>query len=435
MKSMKLLVSLLLIGSFAQAQTFFSNVLLESISYSNARAHALGGVAMAEWGHPSAVTSNPALGGGMTGFTFGLTSKGIHLRERRSFPVQDTFGDFLTDNDYVHNRYWILDGGFVAGYGQKSWSVMVGYNPVNNLNYTYKEEIRTATYDYNRDPLVGYHNVSFSGMVNGLSVGGAWNPQQAKWLNLGVSATKLMGKNIERGFGVTVLDRPDDRLASDTTTFSLIESDFQGGVDIRLGTVISLSDRHAFHLAYTFSGDEEFEYPGVIALMDTTLMMPAYHVDHSVHKQTVKRPNTLSMGYRYIPENILKTEIFVQTDLTFWNDLRFEYQGEDTTTFNPDWDNTWAFKTGVEHVFSSGIPIRLGWSYTKSPIRNELHQSKIHFGTGYHIERLILDLNVSWYESIYHYNDLFPIEGEVRVSRDKVREAGVQVMATMTYSL
>ncbi len=432
---MKILAGILLVGSLAYSQTFYSNVLLNSAPYSNARANALGGVTLAESEHPSAITSNPAVAAGMNGIRFSLTGKGLHLRERRSFPVQDTFGDFLTDNDYVHNRYWIHDAGFVAGYGRGDWSFMLGYTPVSNLNYTYEEEIRSATYDYNRDPLVGYHQVSFSGQINGLSAGGTWTPAMAEWLSVGVSATKLMGSRIERGFGVTVLDRPDDRLASDTTTYFLIESDFQGGMDVRMGAGFNISKRHTLQLAYTLAGDVEFENTGVVARMDSSLMMPAYSVDRSVIKQNIQRPHSLSLGIRYIPENILKTELFAQADLTFWNGLEYEYQGTDTNMFKPGWDNTWTVRGGAEHVFSSGIPMRAGWSYTKSPVRNELNRSEIHFGTGYHIERLILDLNVSWYETIYHYNDLFPIEDEVRISRDKVREAGVRVMATLTYSL
>lgn len=432
---MKILAGILLIASLAHGQTFYSNVLLNSNPYHSARANALGGTALAEWGHPSALTSNPAVAVDMPGFRFALTGKGWHLRERRSFPVQDTFGDFLTDNDYVHNRYWISDAGFFAGYGRSNWSVLLGYTPVKNLNYTYEEEIRSATYDYNRDPLVGYHQVNFSGQINGLSVGGAWSPSALEWLQVGVSATKLMGDRIERGLGVTVLDRPDARLASDTTTYSLFDTDFQGGIDLRTGLVFNLTKRHTLQLAYTLAGEIEFENPGVVTHMDSSLMMPAYTVDRSIVKQTVQRPNTLSMGLRYIPENILKTELFAQADLTLWGELENEYQGVDTTTFSPDWDHCWAFRIGAEHVFSSGIPVRAGFSYTESPIRNELNRSEIHFGTGYQIETLVLDLNVSWYESIYHYNDLFPIEGEVRVSRDKVREAGVRVMATLTYSL
>ncbi len=429
----KILVGVLLTGSFALGQSFYANVLLDSEPYFSARARALGGVSLAEMAHPSSLTSNPAVASGMQGFHIALTGKGLHLRERRSFPVQDTFGDFLTDNDYVHNRYWTLDAGFLLGYGGSGWTAMLGYTPVTNLDYTYEEEIRSATYDYNRDPLVGYHQVSFSGEISALSAGVSWSPLDL--MSVGVSASLLNGRDIERGLGVTVLDRPDDRLASDTTTFKLFSSDFEGGADLRLGSVFHLSPRHTAHLSYTVAGDVEFENPGVIARMDTNLVMPEYSVNNRVVTQTVRRPSMFSAGFRYIPENILKTEIFAQADLTLWSQYESEYAGQDTTAFKPDWENTWTLRAGVEHVFSSGIPMRAGWSYSKSPVRNELNRSEVHFGTGYQIEALSLDLNVSWYESIYHYNDLFPIEGEVRVSRDKVREAGVRVMATMTYSL
>jgi long-subunit fatty acid transport protein len=431
--SIKILTGVLTMSTLVFGQTFYSNVLLNGESYYNARARALGGVSLAEMAHPSSLTSNPAVAVGMKGFHLAITGKGLHLRERRSFPVQDTFGDFLTDNDYVHNRYWNIDAGFLLGYGGSVWTAMLGYTPVSNLNYTYEEEIRSATYDYNRDPLVGYHQVEFGGQISGLSAGMSWSP--LKQLGVGISATLLTGRDIERGLGVTVLDRPDERLASDTTTFNLISSDFQGGMDLRVGSLVHLSKRHTIHLAYTLAGDVEFENPGVIARMDSNLVMPVYSVDKNVLKQTVKRPSTFSVGFRYIPENILKTELFAQADLTLWNQFESEYAGRDTSNFKPDWDNTWTIRGGVEHVFSSGIPMRAGWSYSKSPVRNELNRSDVHFGTGYQIESLTLDLNVSWYEMIYHYNDLFPIEGEVRVSRDKVREAGVRVMATLTYSL
>jgi len=428
----KILTGILLMTVMAFGQSFYSNVLLGSNPYITARAVSLGGSTLSESGHPFSVVSNPAVGSGMKGLLISLTGNGLHLRERRSFPVQDSFGDFLADNDYVHNRYWATTAGFAVGYGGSNWVAMAAYTPVSDLKYTYEEEVRSSTFDYNRDPLAGYHQVKFQGLIGGVSGGLSYSP--VKQLSLGLSGTMLTGSNIERGLGVTVLDVPDMRLASDTTTFQWLSSELTGGMDMRFGLVFHAGARHTFHAAYTIAGDIELENPGVIAVMDTNLVMPAWTVDKDVVKQKTQRPSALSVGFRYIPENILKTELFAQADLTMWSQYQSEYFGTDTTQFNPNWENTWTVRAGVEHVFSSGIPMRAGWTYTKSPVRNELNLSEISFGTGYRIEALFLDLNVSWYETIYRYNDLFPIENEIRISRDKVREAGVRVMTTLTYS-
>ena len=428
----KILTGILLVAAMVFGQSFYSNVLLEPNAPVTARAVSLGGSTLAETGNPFSAVSNPAVGSGMKGMHFSFTGNGLHLRERRSFPIQDSFGDFLADNDYVHNRYWSTTAGFALGYGGTNWTAMAAYTPVSDLRYTYEEEVRSSTFDYNRDPLVGYHQVKFQGLIGGISGGISYSP--IKQLSLGVSGTMLSGTNIERGLGVTVIDIPDIRLASDTTTFEWISSELGSGFDMRLGVVVGAGSRHTFHASYTIAGDIELENPGVIALMDTTLVMPEWVFDKSVVKQKSSRPSALSLGFRYIPENILKTEVFAQADLTLWSRFQSEYFGSDTTLFDPNWQNTWTVRAGVEHVFSSGVPMRAGWTYGRSPVRNELNRSEISFGTGYRIEALLLDLNVSWYETIYRYNDLFPIENEVRISRDKVRETGVRVMATLTYS-
>lgn len=430
--ALKILTGILLVTALAFGQSFYSNVLLGQNPHMTARAVSLGGSTLADTGHPFSLVTNPAIASGMKGLHVSLTGNGLHLRERRSFPVQDSFGDFLADNDYVHNRYWANTAGFSLGYGGSNWTAMAAFTPVTDLRYTYEEEVRSSTFDYNRDPLVGYHQVKFQGLIGGVSGGLSFTP--VKQLSLGFSGTRLVGRNIERGLGVTVIDVPDLRLASDTTTFEWLSSELAGGFDMRFGVVFQAGSRHTFHAAYTIAGDVELENPGIIAMMDTTLVMPEWVVDKSVIKQKSSRPSALSFGFRYIPENILKTELFAQADLTMWSQLQSEYFGSDTTLFVPNWKNTWTVRAGVEHVFSSGVPMRAGWTYEKSPIRNELNRSVISFGTGYQIEALSLDLNVSWYETIYRYNDLFPIEGEVRISRDKVREAGVRVMTTLTYS-
>ena len=428
----KILTGIVFVTVMAFGQSFYSNVLLSPNPYFTAKAVSLGGSTLADEGHPFSVVSNPAVGAGMKGLHLALTGNGLHLRERRSFPVQDSFGDFLADNDYVHNRYWATTAGFAFGYGGSNWTAMAAYTPVSDLRYTYEEEVRSSTYDYNRDPLVGYHQIKFQGIVGGISGGLTYSP--IKQLSLGLSGTMLNGRNIERGVGVTVIDLPDIRLASDTTTFEWLSSELAGGLDMRFGVVFHAGARHTFHAAYIIAGDVELENPGVIAMMDTTLVMPEWVVDKDVIKQKTNRPAALSLGFRYIPENILKTELFAQADLTMWSQFKSEYFGSDTALFDPNWKNTWTVRAGVEHIFSSGVPMRAGWTYSKSPVRNELNRSEISFGTGYQIEALSLDLNVSWYETIYRYNDLFPIEGEVRISRDKVREAGVRVMSTLTYS-
>ncbi|MDZ7796059.1 MAG: hypothetical protein U5N56_03030 [Candidatus Marinimicrobia bacterium] len=89
--------------------------------------------------------------------------------ERRSFPVRDSFGDFLAENDYVSNRFQKWGGDMALYYSQQGFSASAGWYTLENLKYEYREEIRSdlGTGTYNRDPLAGLHLVSFSGILHG----------------------------------------------------------------------------------------------------------------------------------------------------------------------------------------------------------------------------------------------------------------------------
>jgi len=58
----------------------------------------------------------------------------------------------------------------------------------------------------------------------------------------------------------------------------------------------------------------------------------------------------------------------------------------------------------------------------------------IHLGSGWISERVTLDVGVAIYQNMYRYDDLFPVTGEGRAVRDKVKESSVRTHLSLSYA-
>ena len=172
-KLLTLILILTLGAGSLMGQAYFQYMGLENATKNTARSLALGGNSLSLEQNPVAGLNNPAT----------LFQKGKALQlysnlnlasliERRSFPVQDSFGDYLAENDYVSNRFSKMEGDLALYYSQEGFSATVGWYSLENFNYDYQEEIRSdlGSGAYNRDPLAGYHKVKFSGMTHGYNL-------------------------------------------------------------------------------------------------------------------------------------------------------------------------------------------------------------------------------------------------------------------------
>lgn len=419
-------------------QGYFQYMGLENTPKNSARSLALGGNVMALEQHPAAGLNNPAM----------LYMPGDALRvhsnlntasfiERRSFPVQDSFGDYLAENDYVSNRYQKFEGDLALYYSQKGFSASAGWYSLENFNYDYQEEIRSdmGSGAYNRDPLAGYHKISFKGMTHGFNLALAHDIGER--FAVGYAYTKYFGAGFEEGYGVIPILN-DPKLSSSDTTYFPVSPTKGSGSNVNLGITAKVTERLQLGLSGTLAGIYTMEGTHMIAGMDSSLLLPAYSVEpDSARKVIIDRPNTYSFSLKYIPGNELKTTIYAQFDVTDWRTYAagyFDSADSLVSLFEPGYSPSWAMRAGVEHVFFTGVPLRFGFTYEKNPMNNDMNRSTINVGSGWSGENLTLDIGFLIYQNMYYYSDLFPVEDEVRATLDKVKENGLRVNFSVSYA-
>lgn len=438
-KSLIISLIVLTLGSgLLQAQAYFQYMGLEQTPKHSGRSLSLGGNALALEEHPAAGLHNPAALfkpenriGVYAGFNMAT------FTERRSFPVQDSFGDFIAENDYVSNRFQKWEGDMALYYSQEGFSASGGWFTMENLNYDYQEEIRSdlGAGAYVRDPLAGYHKVHFSGMLHGLNI--ALAHDIGKYIAVGYAYTKIIGSGVEEGFGVIPILPNDNKLASRDTTYFPAELSSGSGSDINLGIRADIGERLRAGFHAELRGIYTAEGAQITAGMDSSLMLPAYNVQSdSGYALRMYRPNTYSFSLRYIPVNELKTTLYAQLDLTDWRGyglLYYDSQDSLVARFTPSYKMGWTLRAGVEHIFFTGMPFRFGFTYEKNPMDTEMNRSSIHVGSGMVRENLRVDIGLALYQNIYHYSDLFPVEGEERATLDKVKESSLRANVSVSY--
>jgi len=420
------------------AQAYFQYMGLENTGKNTARSLALGGNSMAMEQDPAAGLNNPAMLFKRENALRVYTNLNLaSLIERRSFPVQDSFGDYLAENDYVSNRFSKMEGDLALYYSQEGFSATVGWYSLENYNYDYQEEIRSdlGSGAYNRDPLAGYHKVKFAGLTHGYNLALAHDIGER--FAVGYAYTKYFGSGFEEGYGVIPILN-DSKLASSDTTYLPANPTSGDGSIVNLGITAKVTDRLQLGLHGNLHGVYTLEGSKMIAGMDSSLLLPAYSVSpDSAYSLIIDKPNTYSLSVRYIPDNELKTVLYAQFDLTDWSSYAAGYfdSGDSLVSlFDPQYKASWAVRAGIEHVFFTGMPLRFGFTYEKNPMSHELNRSTINLGSGWSNEHITFDIGLLIYQNMYYYSDLFPVDGEVRTNLDKVKENGLRINASLSYA-
>ena len=122
------------------------------------------------------VRFNPAkLGSIKSNYEFNLQVDNSSVFERWSMPVRDSFGEFLTNADYVANEftYYNIHSGFYTSLSniiELNMGLGFHISPLTNFKYSYSEEVRGSYKiqdgEYaSKDPIVGYQNLYINGIL------------------------------------------------------------------------------------------------------------------------------------------------------------------------------------------------------------------------------------------------------------------------------
>lgn len=427
-----MVIGLVLAALPLHGQAFFERSFLPGNESSGGRDLALAGVSDASLGTASAITRNPALVLGSTpGISLFVNVRSQQLKERRSYPVVDTFNDFLADNVYVSNTNFIADGSAGLVYTRNRWALAAEYAVSNAMDYDYKEEIRSSGYDYNRDPVAGYHVIEFHNQFGKMNFGGAVNVYKS-WV-VGAGFSLLSGSSLSDGFGVVVI-KAEDRLAADDTTFFPQEYSMNSAMDLHFGFSGNMTRRLKLNAGVTLPGAIEQDNVTLLTLQDTSLLMPNYSVlSDTSTSATIQRPSVVSFGLRFTPENMLRTDVYAQVDWVNWGAYSIDYTNSNLVDFDPAYSAKTIIRGGVEHLFQTGIPFRVGLTYINHPASASLNEAIISFGSGYQSEKISLDAGIAFSENSYRFNDLFPVTGEIREAKDTVYQNKILANISLIY--
>jgi len=177
-------------------------------------------------------------------------------------------------------------------------------------------------------------------------------------------------------------------------------------------------------LIYPYSSEEE--------------SLPQNSIDAAGLISSVSRdyPGELRLGLALKAQNIIPTQIFFEFVNQNWEDLEFLFTSvtDEKTTEVFGFRNIWKISVGVEHIFFSGIPFRVGFFHDPNPIDAGMDRNWFSAGTGYQWDNLTLEISGAFANTEYQYGDLFiPLTNEERVAYDTVREGYLVGMLTLKY--
>lgn len=429
-----------------RGQSFFSPLIGDLPTISSTRQIGVGFSSWGNSGSAAALFSNPALialSDQKASFYFGMDGNSIN--EKRSFPVQDSFGDFLADNTYVVNSNWFP--GIQAGISYRllnRLNLALAFQQSASRNFRYEEEVRGSVYgQYNRDPLVGYHRLSSTGNDAQLTIGGSYR----LFVPLGIAAAfqiQLPGE-YEDKYEIEVIRSSVNLAAAETISYRS-EPTIAPLINVILGMSYDVNRRLSFAAAYKFQTTTSVENGLFHLVYDTTSLLPVFTIDSTrqIKSADYVRPSELRLSLKYEPQNIIKTAFYLEAVFQPWSKSKVEYESynegfpsafpSNLYTSSYPLRDVLKIHVALEHIFFSGVPCRIGFYHDPNPIDAGMDRNWFTAGTGYFWGNLALDVSGAFSKCDYDYPDLFPVTGEERNKFDTVRENYLTGTLTLKYS-
>lgn len=439
------LINLLIVDMLC-AQGFFMRLVPTTPNGVDARQISLGFCSPGTQSRASAIPINPALASIERGRLQVTTSWGLTgWSERRTYPILDSFGDYLADNTYVANAslYPVGNLGLLI---KPITSLTLGLDLVTGYQaeFSYEEEVRgSVTGQYNRDPLVGYHRLQLEEKIQQLSLGAVY-----KWrsLRLGVGwSFQPEIENRER-WEIEVI-KPDVRLAADTTTTYEAKTRTASHFKTLLGGAWQVNPRLLLTFAWHTPYNIEIERPTLIMVSDPSQALPQLKLNSTKTVRAIKQhhPANYQLSLTYTPVNIIPTKFIIEADYRPWSRFKQEVSfragayvaGSDSALYaNPiEMKDVVQWKIGVEHNLFSGLDLRVGFCNDPNPLSSDLNRVWFTAGIGSQFGQLAIDCGAAVATSEYKYPDLFIIPSEQRLSYDTVHEFWWLCKLSLHYAL
>ena len=364
---------------------------------------------------------------------FSISSQMINstLFERKTNIFKDSFGDFLTEGDYVwnDNSYTNYTGSiaYTVPLEEQSIGIGVSYYQLTNFNFNYEEEVRDK-YSADdgeqaiRDPFAGYHVLSTKGEVYAVGYGVGWQYSDELFsVGIGHSMNNISKFELYEFMHV-------DTMYADVSNLSNIPS-------YNLTTSINPSNSLFTSSTIQFTYMNRFSCSiGIESKKQITVLPLNYDIDslnglynfintdtdstyYSVRGLNYVKPGKLSLEFMLISPHINPISIVLGYD-------KLDYDEVDITQ--------WKF--GFEYLSPNKIPIRGGVLYSFSPIFSLAPKTTFSIGSGFRYNQLEFSYGVTYNLYNYSYPDLFPVSGDVREDYDSVYESKLKLLFSLIYN-
>jgi len=359
--------------------------------------------------------------------------------ERRSFPVIDMFDDVVTQNVYALNRpaFTSYAWSFSADLNQKykmPFLVSISDGLFWDFRYDYNEEVRASLGPgvYNRDPVAGYHVVNVEGAIRSFELGLSTSIGDKS--KVGLIFENFYEDDISYIKGVNVFNQ-DEALASDTTNIRLLDLSVKGTNRITFGSTYDIKENISIGFNFKPKLKMKFSSDGLMPVLDEKTQLPNFEISDSASFYSVNLPSEMSIGFSLQVNNPTETYInggFVLKDWDKYDTYEVSHSKLDTVVFN--YQPTFGFSLGVEHIILGKTPLRFGFLFSESPLGEEFEITKFSIGSGFVFDNLSVDVSAIFGANDYRYQDLFQTAAEENSFLDRVDESSTVIKATVKYS-
>ena len=441
----------LLFLSFVFTQSYYESVIGITSSSYNARSLSMGSASQIIDRTSLSLNQNPSNISieSRNGFQLVSSYLGQCSFERRGIVIKDSFGDYLTDTDYVKNTNFFSSLAFGVSYSRNinnKLNLAIGFSllPYKTFNYNYREEVRGSlsyTGPTSRDPLLGYHLLESKGTQSlttyGLSLTYIINEIKiSNGLSINYIGSATVNETVEIDTITTVEDFSgffSDIIPYDIN-YKLKEDTFLVfGHSMQLGKYqISLSLQSASIIRKVFSDKDDInpefldESSNQIVsynnLYDSNSILSTYLENHfSLKAADIENPEKYNIGFSIFNEETNGFDLIFNYELSKYNE---DYI---LSSFNK-------FSLAIEHFTSENVPLRFGIEYSTSPFKPYVTSiSSFTAGSGFSLNTFTLDFGIRYNQVQYSFPDLFPLIDNLFQDLDTINESSFKLMTTLSY--
>ena len=380
----------------------------EPLTSQSAVSQAMGGSGFMEASALGALENPSLLGISRQGLSLELSGGADFFVEKRTRLVYDQFESSIGESEIAFNKNigFFPGGAAVSIRGldglPASMAFAAGFRVPYVFGYSYDRTIRDAAY-----VTTGEEMLDISGQLSEFDLAVAFMPSES--FSFGVAGGYLTGSRNVTWEVWNVDPTQEGTLATREETMSGI---------VTRGSLLFIPHSRVFVSA-------GIDYPMALSVSPSSTGDP---VDWNVLSDTdydMDMPMTVRLGSLYVPGNRLRSRVAGEF---YWrNEGSLEFQDQSLGL-----DNSWGLRLGVENSLPGGPTARFGFSYSRSPITDDLDRMSFSTGLGFRAGEWNIDLGGSFSPDRWSQTDVSGLPSFISGDSLTVEETDTRVMVSIS---